>query len=66
MVPAELLICIPQAESHRVRHICAPNVKVLVTEVRGQMAQRAEGFRLATEALFMQLADDLLLDKFCV
>lgn len=66
LVPSEILICIPQAESDRIRHISAPNVKVVVTHDRGQVAQRAEGFRLATEALVMQMDDDMHLAPDCI
>lgn len=66
VVPAEILICIPQAESDRVRQISAHNVKVLVTQVRGQVAQRAEGFRQATAPLVMQMDDDMHLAPDCL
>ena len=66
VVPSEILICIPQAESDRVRHISAPNVKVVVTEVRGQVAQRAEGFRQAIGTLVMQMDDDMHLAPDCL
>lgn len=66
VLPAEILICIPQAESDRVRHISAPNVKVVVTEVRGQVAQRAEGFRQAVGTLVMQMDDDIHLAEGCL
>jgi len=66
VVPAEILICIPQVESYRVRQISAPNVKVVVTQVRGQVAQRAEGFRQAVSMLVMQMDDDMHLAPDCL
>ena len=66
VVPAEILICIPQAESGRVRQISASNVRVVITQVRGQVAQRAEGFRQANGALVMQMDDDIHLAPDCL
>jgi hypothetical protein len=66
VVPAEILICIPRAESGRVRQIRAPNVRVVITQVRGQVAQRAEGFHQATRALVMQMDDDIHLAPDCM
>lgn len=66
LVPAEILICIPEAEAPRVQGRDLPNVKVLVTSVRGQVAQRARGFRAAVSPLVLQLDDDILLDRDCL
>ena len=66
LVPAEILICIPEAEAPRVQGRDLPNVKVLVTTVRGQVAQRARGFRAAQCPLVLQLDDDILLDGDCL
>src|SRR5690349_16548237 len=53
--PAEILICIPEREADRARHLQGGNVRVVVTSVRGQVAQRAEGFKQATQPFVMQL-----------
>jgi hypothetical protein len=66
LVPAEILICIPEAEAPRVQGRDLPNVKVLVTSVRGQVAQRARGFRAAQSPLVLQIDDDILLDRECL
>lgn len=66
LVPAEIVICIPEAEAHRVQGRTIPNVKVLVTAVRGQVAQRARGFQTAQSPLVLQLDDDILLDRDCL
>lgn len=57
--PAEILICIPEAEAPRVRHLAGGNVRILITQLRGQVAQRAEGFREARQRLVLQLDDDM-------
>lgn len=65
VTPDEILICIPADFAHRV-DLTAPNVRVVATECKGQVAQRAVGFRIASSAFVMQLDDDLLVDRDCV
>lgn len=66
IVPEEILICIPANEAYRVQGLSLQNVKVLVTDCRGQVAQRAVGFQNASHEIVMQLDDDLLVDKYCI
>lgn len=67
IVPDEILVCIPEAEAPWVRRLHGhPNVRVLVTTARGQVAQRAAGFREATGDYVLQVDDDMLLDHDCV
>jgi hypothetical protein len=66
VVPAEILVCIPEAESHRVQQFGYTNVQVVVTQVRGQVAQRAEGFRRAKGHFVMQMDDDIHVAVDCV
>jgi len=66
LVPAEILVCIPVAEAHRVRDLAWHNVKVLVTDCRGQVAQRAVGFRNASHGIVVQLDDDIALERGCL
>ena len=66
VVPAEVLVCIPEDEAQKVAHLSFENMKVLVTKVRGQVAQRAAGFRVASHPAVMQLDDDVLVDECCV
>ena len=66
LVPEEILICIPEAEASRVEGRGVANVRVLVTDVRGQVAQRARGFRAARCPLVLQLDDDIMLDADCL
>lgn len=65
-VPGEILVCIPEKEAHRVQYLGLPGVRTIVTSVRGQVAQRAEGFRAAVGEMVMQLDDDIQLEVDCV
>lgn len=65
-VPAEILVCIPAAEAKRAADRLTTNVKIVATDCRGQVAQRACGFRLASHDHVMQLDDDMLVDVECV
>ena len=66
IVPEEILVCIPQSESSRVKSLSIPNVKILVTECRGQVAQRAMGFQAASYEIVMQIDDDIIVDQDCL
>lgn len=66
IVPSEILVCIPVNEAHKVQNLSYRNVKVLVTDCRGQVAQRAIGFRNASHDVVMQLDGDILVDKHCI
>lgn len=59
--PAEILICIPEDEAHRVETIKFKNTKVVKTRIRGQVGQRLAGLRLASQQFVMQIDDDILL-----
>ena len=68
IVPAEILICIPVIEAPKVEDIQSQNsnVKILITQCRGQVAQRAVGFQNASHDIVMQLDDDLIVDVDCI
>lgn len=66
VVPAEILICIPEAEAPRAEKLSFPNVRVVRTPCRGQVAQRAFGFQQARHDLVMQLDDDICVRADCV
>jgi len=66
IVPAEILICIPAEDSHRVSEFAYPNVKVLRTDCRGQVAQRSIGFRHAAFNLVLQIDDDIVVERDCL
>jgi hypothetical protein len=61
--PHEVLICIPEAEQHRVDSVRGlPGVRIVPTGVRGQVAQRAVGFTQAACELVLQCDDDVHFD----
>lgn len=60
--PSEILVCIPENEVSRIKYALADNVKIVVTSVRGQVAQRAVGLSLAKSSFIMQMDDDVYLE----
>lgn len=66
VVPAEVLVCIPAEVAHRTEGLQFANVRVLRTDVRGQVPQRAAGFRAARFQFVMQIDDDMVVDARCV
>jgi len=64
--PKEILVCIPADKAWKVAHLQGGNTSIVKTDFRGQVAQRAAGFQLASCPLVLQLDDDLLLDRFCL
>jgi len=65
-VPEEILICIPEEDAFRVEKMSFPNVKIVKTKCRGQVAQRAIGFQQARHALVLQLDDDIRVRETCL
>jgi hypothetical protein len=66
VVPDEILVCIPRSEASNIEHLSFSNLRIVVTECRGQVAQRAQGFLLAAGPLVMQMDDDMLPDADCL
>ncbi|VUX54852.1 protein of unknown function [uncultured Woeseiaceae bacterium] len=66
LVPSEILICIPEEDACRVDNLLFPNVMVVKTPCRGQVAQRALGFQEAKAPLVLQLDDDVLVRESCL
>jgi len=66
-VPHEILICIPQTDSTDISEQNWPsNVRIVPLPVRGQVAQRALGFRMAVGEQVMQMDDDVLVAADCI
>ncbi len=61
--PKEILVCIPEKEVDRIKAALADNVKIVVTSVYGQVAQRAVGLSLAKGSFVMQMDDDVFLES---
>ena len=66
IIPREILICIPEDCELNIKHLNYPNIKILKTKVRGQVAQRAEGFKTAMYPFVLQMDDDIILDPRCL
>jgi GT2 family glycosyltransferase len=66
VVPVEILVCIPEEFASRVESLTFPNLKVIRTKCRGQVAQRAIGFQHASCELVLQLDDDISLRYDCL
>ena len=66
LVPDEILVCIPEQESPRTAHLFFKNLKIITTACRGQVAQRAFGFRQVRNELVLQLDDDVSLRPNCL
>lgn len=61
--PDEILICIPDSHAARAEGLANDKVKVIATEVKGQVKQRAYGFSLVKSDMALQLDDDIVLEK---
>ena len=66
IVPAEILVCIPEEIRGRVAGLSQPNVKIVGTSMRGQVAQRIEGFKAAKNEYVLQLDDDIAVEPRCL
>lgn len=66
IVPDEILVCIPTNEARNVQNLSFQNVRILVTDCRGQVAQRAIGFQNVSHDVVMQIDDDILVDECCI
>jgi len=66
VVPDEIIISIPEKEAKESEYLQNGNVKVLSVQVRGQVAQRCEGFKIARGKFVLQSDDDIIFDKNCV
>jgi hypothetical protein len=64
--PDEILICIPEEDAHKVDSLSFPNIKIIKTSFRGQVAQRAYGFARVSNDLVLQVDDDILLNEDCL
>ena len=58
-VPSEILVCIPDSHISKLQEFDWNNVKVLSTIIKGQVCQRLEGFKRASQPYIMQLDDDI-------
>ena len=61
--PNEILICIPKNFTSKVSHLVSDIIKIIPTEVKGQVKQRAYGFTKVSQPIVLQLDDDILFEK---
>ena len=61
IIPAEVLVCIPESESSCVEDLLQSNIRIIKTPCRGQVAQRAYGLQSVSQDLVLQLDDDVVL-----
>lgn len=66
VVPDEILICIPKQFAQNISNLNHKNVIIIETDCKGQVAQRAIGFKNAKFDLVLQLDDDLIVKQNCV
>jgi GT2 family glycosyltransferase len=64
LVPDEILVVLPKGVT--LRNGFDPNVQVIFSEIKGQVAQRIFGFSLAKFQYVLQLDDDIILDINCL
>ena len=62
VIPAEILVCVPETQSNYALKFDAKNIKLVPTPKRGQVQQRAYGLARASQPYVMQLDDDVILD----
>ena len=66
IIPDEILICIPHEYYKRVQNYNIKNVKIIKTNCKGQVAQRAQGFLASKYPYVLQLDDDIELKYDCL
>jgi glycosyltransferase involved in cell wall biosynthesis len=57
--PNEILICIPRSQLPHLLDFDSDNIKLVVTKKTGQVAQRLDGFKLASNQIVLQMDDDI-------
>ena len=57
-IPEEIIICIPKEQKYDNLIKNFENVKIIKTNIKGQVSQRIEGFKNATQEFILQLDDD--------
>ena len=63
-IPDEILVCV--AKGSEIPALEYANVEIIQTDIEGQVAQRAIGFRKATNDYVLQLDDDIIVGERCI
>lgn len=66
LVPKEIIVVVPNEFIHRIPNLTLPNLHFEVVGFKGQVAQRAHGFKIAKSDFVMQLDDDICVDSKCI
>lgn len=66
IIPKEILVCVPSELSDKVKYVPFNNVKIIQTDMYGQVYQRIQGFKAASCEYVLQLDDDIVLDYNCL
>lgn len=66
VIPDEIIISIPEKEAIGIEYLQKGNVRILAVNVRGQVRQRCEGFKVARGKFVLQIDDDITLHKDCL
>lgn len=61
--PNEIIICIPREYLNRISNIKWGNIKILALDIKGQVKQRIEGFKIAQNNYVLQLDSDILVQS---
>ena len=63
----EIIISLPQDSNfEKTIYSSYKNLKFHISEFKGQVVQRIEGFKIAKNDLVVQLDDDIVLEKTCL
>jgi cellulose synthase/poly-beta-1,6-N-acetylglucosamine synthase-like glycosyltransferase len=63
VVPDEILVCVPEKLNINLDFLIDKNVRIIRTSEKGQVAQRAQGFREVKNEIVLQLDDDIIVGK---
>jgi hypothetical protein len=66
VIPEKILICIPKKFVSKVIDYSLPNLEIVKSKEKGQVAQRALGFAAADTQYVIQLDDDIIVDSLCL
>lgn len=66
LVPKEIIVVVPNEYVERIPNLSLPNLHFEVVGFKGQVAQRAHGFKIAKSDFVLQLDDDICLDHHCI
>ena len=66
IVPDEIILVVPEVYASKIPELAFTNVRFELVEFKGQVAQRAHGFKIAKYDYVLQLDDDIELHHTCV